>query len=187
MHRAFVVALALLVAVAAVFVARREPGLPEPAFRIEGVVTRVVDGDTLWLADAAGDEQKIRLADIDTPERAQPARPAQPYAREATDSLRELAPSGVRAEAECQAYDRFGRAICFVFVDGENLNRTQLRRGWATVGARADWLRDPESEVAEAEARAARRGLWQAAEPVHPSIWRERCWERGECREAVPR
>ncbi len=184
MHRAFVVALGLLVVVAAVLVARREPGLPEPAFRIEGVVTRVADGDTLWIADAAGELQKIRLADIDTPERAragQPGRPAQPYAREATDSLRELAPKGARAEAECQAYDRFGRAICFVFVDGENLNRTQLRRGWAMVGARADWLRDPESEVAEAEALAAGRGLWQGAEPVHPSVWRERCWERGDC------
>lgn len=194
MHRLFVVVLILLVLAAAVVLARREPDLPEPAFRIEGVVIRVVDGDTLWLADGAGEKKKIRLADIDTPEHAQPAcaapactraphpaRPGQPFAAEATRSLRELAPKGVRAEAECQAYDRFGRAICFVFVDGENLNRAQLQRGWARVGAREDWLRDPESEALEAEARAARRGLWQADQTVHPETWRHRCWEGGDC------
>ena len=42
------------------------------AATIKGTVTRVSDGDTVWVTDAQRMRHKIRLVDIDAPESSQP-------------------------------------------------------------------------------------------------------------------
>jgi endonuclease YncB( thermonuclease family) len=58
--------------------------LSAPAARIEGVVTRVFDGDTLLVVDAAGDPVTVRLSGVDAPEMCQPHGPA---ARQALEEM----------------------------------------------------------------------------------------------------
>ena len=46
--------------------------LAAPADTLSGKVSKVVDGDTVYLLDAEQTRHKIRLGGIDTPERGQP-------------------------------------------------------------------------------------------------------------------
>lgn len=118
---------------------------------MSGVVDRVSDGDTLALRLRAGEDVVIRFSDIDTPEKyhvrnprkagdgakkcsnAPSDGPGQPSAKEATQSLVSLASVGSNASAECYEIDGYSRAVCHVFINGNNLNLEQLRRGMAMV------------------------------------------------------
>lgn len=68
--------------------------------------------------------------------------------------------------------DRYGRTIADVILpDGRSLNHQMVREGMAW------WYRavvpgDRELERLEAEARAAKRGLWSQPHPVPPWDWR---------------
>ena len=88
---------------------------------------------------------------------------------------------GKSARAECYEIDRFGRLVCRVFVAGRNVNLEQIERGWGMLRERADRVRDPASSGAEARARARKVGVWSLTKPLHPGVWRERCWGHGEC------
>ena len=68
-----------------------------------GKVTRVVDGDTVAFKIHKGPVEKVRLADIDTPERDQP------WGTEATTALRQWSMSKP-ARIEVVATDRYGLA-----------------------------------------------------------------------------
>ena len=71
--------------------------------RCPGDCSRVIDGDSLELA-ISGSQLKIRLAEIDAPERDQP------YGSEATAALEKLVQGrGVRIEVV--AIDRYGRTV----------------------------------------------------------------------------
>ncbi len=162
-------------------------------FTLAGTVVQVEDGDTLTLVAAKDARFVVRLSDFDAPEifhrrgpdracpgRMLPDRPGQPLGRAARDSLASLA-AGRQARAECYEIDRFGRPVCHVFVAGANVNLAQIERGWGMLSDRPDWVRDPASRTAEAQARSRGAGVWAAADPVHPGTWREQCWGRGEC------
>jgi endonuclease YncB( thermonuclease family) len=128
----------------------------------EDVVERVVDGDTI----ALGSGTVVRLVQIDAPE----VRGSECYADEATATLGELLPPGtaVRIETDpaLDRRDRYGRLLAYVFRNGENVNKTLVERGAASVwfyeGDRGRYAGDL-LEAAE-EAQAAGRGLWGACE-----------------------
>ena len=70
-------------------------------------VSRVVDGDTVELADG----RKVRYLGINTPERGQP------FYQEATDFNAELvAGKKVRLEFDVDTIDKYGRTLAHVFV-----------------------------------------------------------------------
>lgn len=171
-------------------------------FRVDGRVIAVEDGDTLTLRGAGGGDLRIRLADLDAPEAAHAhnpyardgerhgrhdcpaapaAAPAQPGGAAATSALLALAPIGTAARAECYETDAYGRLVCHVFVGSRNVNLELLSEGHAMTAPKARWIRDPASRTAMRDARAARRGIWQAEKPQSPSRWRKRCWCQGQC------
>ena len=123
-------------------------------------VGRIVDGDTLDLADG----QRIRLVQIDTPE----LRGGECYAEEASAHLSNLVPPGTAVRIEIDPgldqVDRYGRRLGYVFKGSENVNLTLVREGAASVwfygGRRGRYA--PELEAAASEAHAQRRGLWRA-------------------------
>jgi micrococcal nuclease len=91
-------------------------------------VTCVVDGDTIWL-----NGQKIRIADIDTPEIASPRCPAE---RElgtlATERIVELLNIGpFTLEPIDRAQDRYGRALYVVTRNGASVGDTLVDEGLA--------------------------------------------------------
>lgn len=176
-------------------------------FRVDGRVLAIEDGDTLTLRGAGGGDLRIRLADIDAPEAAHAhnpyardgersgrhecpgaprAAPGQPGGAAATRALNTLAPVGAAARAECYETDAYGRLVCHVFVGTRNVNLELLREGLAMTAPKARWIRDPASRTAAHDARAARRGIWQADSPRSPSRWRRKCWCQGQCAGAEP-
>lgn len=114
-------------------------------------VTRVVDGDTIWVSDGS----KIRLIGIDTPEQGECG-----YG-ESGDLLRALVGgkqvvlvAGARDDA-----DRYGRLLRYVEVDGVDANLEMIRSGRAV--ARYD--------SRDGYGRHAREDVYIAADAASPN------------------
>lgn len=102
-------------------------------------VTCVVDGDTLWL-----DGEKIRVADIDTPEISQPGCAAEKeLGLQATQRLIELlnlAPFELRQNGGNDE-DQYGRKLRIIMRDGVSLGDQLVSEGLARswTGQRQPW------------------------------------------------
>ena len=129
-----------------------------------GKVTRVVDGDTVAFKVHNGPIEKIRLADIDTPERDQP------WGSEATTALHQWSMSKP-ARIEVVDTDRYGRLVATLWVDDENINRRLVKEGHAWVYRK--YLRDTSLIKLEARAISAKAGLWSSNNVIEPSEWRK--------------
>lgn len=140
-----------------------------------GLVVGVIDGDTIdVLVDNSGERQasgskftaRVRLADIDCPEKGQPFGQR---AKQATSGLCFGKMVRVRGERK----DRNGRLLGEVILpDGKSLNEELIRLGYAW------WFERYSTKTAlqaiQSEARDARRGLWAEENPVPPWDWRKR-------------
>jgi endonuclease YncB( thermonuclease family) len=157
------------------FVGRHSPEMPADT----AVVERVLDGDTVILKDS---HDRVRLANIDAPEMGHGyGRPSQPCAVQATKWMKKKV-EGQRVTLRCPDQDRYGRRVCVLFLDGEDVNKGLVRVGlaWANT-ARPQYLRDTTVLDVQHEAQASRAGLWAQARPTPPWIWRWECWERASC------
>ena len=120
-------------------------------------VTHVTDGDTLNVR-CAGRKERVRLLQIDTPER-------EDALYEEAGAALESRIAGRRVELELgpEERDDHGRLLAYVFVAGENLNLAMIRDGWSPYFDRYGAGAYPrEFAEAEREARAAGRGIWGA-------------------------
>jgi len=102
-------------------------------------VTCVVDGDTLWYRG-----EKVRIADINTPEVSRPACPREAaLGQAATARLAELLNAGpfTLARAPGGDRDRYGRLLRTVTRRGESLGAALVREGLAErwSGRRGSW------------------------------------------------
>ena len=136
--------------------------VPAAAETLLGRVVSVQDGDTLTVR-VAGQRVKVRLAGIDAPERDQP------FGEQSRQSLSRMALNRT-ASVAVQKIDDYGRTIGVVTVAGLNVEAEQVRRGLAWVYRQ--YRHDPQLLALEAEAKAARRGLWADANPKPPWDWR---------------
>jgi endonuclease YncB( thermonuclease family) len=129
-------------------------------------VVAVLDGDTIEVL-VGREPRRIRLAGIDTPERGQPW---------AERSKQALSDRVFRKEVRINAVatDRYGRTVGEVYADDVCVGCELVRAGHAWVYRR--FSEDPVLLALEAEARAARRGLWSLpeSERVPPWEWRRR-------------
>ncbi|EHL97191.1 nuclease-like protein [Acetobacteraceae bacterium AT-5844] len=66
--------------------------------------------------------------------------------------------------------DRYDRTVGRIYTGPVDVNAEMVRQGMAWVYTR--YNRDPELPRLQAEAKAARRGLWREANPVPPWDWR---------------
>ena len=87
-------------------------------------VTKVVDGDTFWVADGSEKGLKIRLIGVNTPETVHPQKPVEYYGREASDYVKSiLTGSKVKLQFDVNRTDRYGRTLAYVYLkDGTFLN-----------------------------------------------------------------
>jgi micrococcal nuclease len=129
-----------------------------------GVVDRVIDGDTVVLTTG----EKIRYLLVDAPEITNGHDDC--YGANAAQVNRDLVlGKAVELGDEAGCADAYGRRLAYVRVDGVDVNRRLVERGAACV---LHLPPDGDDRVDEflalqAEARAARRGLWGAC-PNHP-------------------
>ena len=148
-------------AVCVLFIAGCPAGIETP--QNLGVVTRVLDGDTVKFKRPDGSLVTIRLEGIDAPERVQR------FGREATGWLAE-ATDGKAVEVVETGTDRYGRLLADLHVDGEWLNRKLVASGLAWHYVK--YNKDTRLATAQNEARANRLGIWQDARRVAPWDYR---------------
>lgn len=125
-------------------------------------VIRVIDGDTI-MVDRHGDEERVRLLNVDTPETSHPERPVECLGPEATEFLEsQLAPGDeVKLEYDEERTDRYGRTLAGVFKDGLLLNAEIARHGYgAAVVYEPNRRFHPEVLAAQQEAEEAQVGLF---------------------------
>jgi endonuclease YncB( thermonuclease family) len=112
---------------------------------------RVVDGDSIVIGT-----QRIRLAGIDAPELAQTCADGWKAGQDARSYLLTLLEPGAALQCAGDTQDRYGRTLGTCSVGNLEINRSMVREGfaWAYVRFSRAYQAD------EAEARAAKRGIW---------------------------
>jgi len=138
---------------------RREPAPPEALAEGPYRVQRVVDGDTLLLANRA----RVRLIGADCPETEKPGQIGEPWAPEATQFTEDFVAAGtVRLQMDRQRIDRYGRFLAYVWVGDRMLNEELIRSGLARARTGFPYSSSMKTRFvrAEKEAKAAGRGIW---------------------------
>lgn len=132
---------------------------------LEGRVVGIADGDTLTLLTDDHQQHRIRLAEIDTPEKRQP------YGKRAKQALAAKV-FRKRVTIEAPKKDRYGRWIGHVYLGDRDINAEMVAEGHAWVYRK--YSRNPTLLRLEREAREANRGLWAlpASQRVPPWEWR---------------
>lgn len=137
-------------------------------------VVGISDGDTLTArcSSPSTDQSqahkatthRVRLAEIDAPEKGQPFGQV---------SKQHLAALCFRKPAELRptALDRYGRTVAHVRCAGADAGAYQVRAGMAWVFARYA-TKGSALYAAQQQAHAARQGLWADPSPTPPWEWR---------------
>jgi micrococcal nuclease len=128
-----------------------------------GKVTRVVDGDTIDLESG----ERIRYLMVNTPETTGGKNEC--YGSNATQFNTDMVLNKtVELRYDVEKEDQFGRTLAYVSVDGMEINRLIVERGFGCV------LHIPpngddrlaEFNMLEQTARLSMRGVWGACMPV---------------------
>ncbi len=145
------------------------PGTPGGQTRPQQIrqrarVVEVIDGDTVDVRISSR-MRRVRMVGIDTPE---VYGGAECGGRQASRSLRRLLPRGTRvlllSDTSQDTRDRYGRQLRYVHRSGEDINRAQVRRGWARVYVYDNnpFRRAADYRRAQRGARSGRQGVWRA-------------------------
>ena len=131
--------------------------------QLEGKAVRVLDGDTIEILSASQERHRVRLANIDAPEKSQA------FGQRSRQNLTKLV-SGRHVFVEVQDTDRYGRQIGRVVAEGVEANTEQVRAGMAWVYTR--YNQDRRLPAIEAEAKRKKIGLWSDPQPLEPWLYR---------------
>ena len=118
---------------------------------VEAQVSRVTDGDSLWVTLApSGETLQVRLLGIDAPEICQAG--GEQARRELAERVQHR-----QVSLRTQGQDTYGRTLATLFIDGQNINKTMVQEGhaWST---RYKYDRGP-FVADERMAKALSRGL----------------------------
>jgi len=132
----------------------------------EGRVVGISDGDTITLL-VDKNTYKIRLAQIDTPEKKQP------FGMKSKKILSDLIyKKDVRAQVE--TVDRYDRSVADIYLDDKHINAELVRLGAAWVYRK--YARDSNLYMLESKAKKEQKGLWGLSDSdiVAPWDWRKK-------------
>lgn len=131
-----------------------------------GVVTRVIDGDTLWVQTSVIRRPlKVRIQGIDAPEICQSG------GVQARDALKRQT-LGKSVTVTSGAHDDYGRTVGTVHVQGTDVGRSMVLQGHAWVYT----FRSKKSPYSNefAQAQRARQGVFSSAIAEEPRLFRKR-------------
>jgi len=138
---------------------------PPPA---EATVSRVVDGDTVWVR-AGSRSLDVRLLGIDTPETVDPQRPVGCFGPEASAYTKHLLTGRrVRLVYDRQLHDTYGRWLAYIYLERPGrpdlfVNARLVSAGYArTLSIAPNTAHATDLSALEREAALAGRGLWAA-------------------------
>lgn len=132
---------------------------------IEGQVIGITDGDTFTLLTADKQQVKVRVAEIDAPERGQP------YANRSRQQLAGLI-FQKEVTVHVQVVDRYNRPVGRPRVGATDVTVEMIRSGAAWVYR--SYSDDVELYELEREAKAGHRGLWSLPEYQRVPPWEYR-------------
>ena len=127
-------------------------------------IKKIVDGDTVYVFHQ-GEVYKVRLIEIDAPERNQP------YGRDSTDYLKFLLNEG-RVDVDIFGTDRYGRKLGRLYWKGRDINREMVNAGYAWVYD--DYVTDRSFYENQSKARELKKGFWKDSNSIPPWEWRKR-------------
>ena len=135
------------------------------AENLTGKVISISDGDTVIIINDYK-KTKIRLAEIDTPEKNQP------YVKKAKKALSDFI-FNKEVEVEVVTIDRYGRTVGKIFLDNRNINREMVKAGHAWVYVK--YAKDKTLFALEKNAKENQLGLWALpeGERIPPWQWRK--------------
>lgn len=130
------------------------------------IVSNVYDGDTVELKNAGG-KFKLRLSDIDAPERNQA------YGKKSRRALTKLCKGkNTLATAQILGTDKYNRYLGNLQCNGVDASLHLVEHGLAWHNAK--YSNNPATMNAEAIARQKRLGLWKNKNPMPPWVWRQK-------------
>jgi len=129
----------------------------------EGVVERIIDGDTIELVGGV----KIRYLMVNTPETTGGKNEC--YGSNAVQFNTDLVlGKTVSIDYDVECTDRFDRTLAYVSVGGQEVNSLLIERGYACllhIAPNGDDRLDEFKDL-ETSAKQANRGLWGACSPI---------------------
>lgn len=130
---------------------------------LSGRVIGISDGDTISLLDTRKGLTKIRLHQIDAPEKKQD------FGQRSKQSLSELI-YGKQVRIDVADIDKYGRTVGTIWLGQTDINMEQVKRGMAWVYVK--YATDPGYFAAESTAKNARFGLWSQPNAIPPWMFR---------------
>jgi endonuclease YncB( thermonuclease family) len=128
-------------------------------------VKSVFDGDTLSASCPDG-EVKVRVFGIDAPEMKQ-----EPWGDRSREAFRGLLPRRDPIRLRVMDQDRYGRVVAQVFAGERDTGLEMVRQGRAVMYEQ--YNDSPAYRQAQAEARRAKRGIWEKpGGQQDPATWR---------------
>jgi micrococcal nuclease len=129
---------------------------PQPEM---GLVTKVIDGDTIELSDG----RKIRYIGIDAPELHHPQKGKECFGEEAHRRNQELVlQKWVKLEKDQSETDRYDRLLRYVKVENTHINEVLVSEGYAVAKAYPpDTMFQELFTKAQSEAQLNNLGVWE--------------------------
>ena len=140
---------------------------------VQGIVARVIDGDTAVIR-IGGEDRRVRFLGVDTPETVHPTKGVQPYGKEASNFSKEsLTGRSVWLEYDKNPTDRYNRHLAYIWLSKPTkINDQTIRRdmynarllagGYAKVTIiKPNNRYEKLFKEIEAEAKNSKLGMWQ--------------------------
>ncbi|MBP5351239.1 MAG: thermonuclease family protein [Fibrobacterales bacterium] len=131
---------------------------------LRGRAVKVQDGDTFDFLYGDNRKQRVRVAQMDAPEKNMP------FGQKSKERFTELV-MGKEIALVVNTVDRYGRIVGSVVIDGEDQSARMISEGMAWYYRQYGWT-DSLARLEE-EARNAKRGLWADPNPQPPWEWRK--------------
>jgi endonuclease YncB( thermonuclease family) len=139
------------------------------------IVVSCNDGDTCRLKSPDNVTLKVRLVGIDAPEFGGKKKKGQPLSSESKAFINELV-QGKSVTLNALGSDAYNRSLAEIYIGETNVNLEIVRAGLAEVyqGKPPKGLDAGAYARAEAEAKAARKGVWALTNYQSPKDFRKR-------------
>jgi micrococcal nuclease len=132
-----------------------------PAFALE--ITYFYDGDTVKIKDGSY-EYKLRLTDIDAPERTQE------YGLKSRRALMQFC-KNTEVKVYISGQDKYQRRLGKLHCNSLDASEFMVKNGHAWFNRR--YSMDYMLALLEDEARKNKLGLWNTEKPMPPWVWRK--------------
>lgn len=139
---------------------------PIQAANLHGKVVGISDGDTITILTTDKQSIKVRLVEIDAPEKDQP------WGQKSKQALSDLIYSR-NVTVDSTGNDRYGRALGTVFLSNRNINKHMVENG--NAWAYTQYVRDQNYFELQKSAKSKQLGLWSLnkEQTIAPWEWRK--------------